>query len=120
MRVFSYENMIKEYQRSLDIDDIRERMRLLSELKYSIIIELSWLEFESLEKWIKENLFESATNEIWYGKTGYDFGFVELFFNIEEDRNKLQNEIPNIYTLSSNESWKSDGYDNIITFKFED
>jgi hypothetical protein len=124
MKNHSYESMLNEYDNlniKLDLEDVNERKKMISEQRSSLIIEGAWIEFENVEKWIVNNLSEPAINIISYGKTGYDFGFMEYFFDKEEDKKRLENEIPNIYTLYPNGSYeKSDGYENAIKFKQED
>jgi hypothetical protein len=100
MRTQSYKEMQIEYQPAgVAADDIKEREKLLSKYNYSIIVELSYLEFDTLEKWMKLNISEDPVEQVWYGKTGYDFGFVEFFVHEEEQYHKMAQHIPNIYTI---------------------
>jgi len=118
MRILSFEDMEKEYgSLSLDPDDLNERQRNFSKLKYSVIVEGNFLEYDNAEKWIKNNLKIETIDFVFYGKTGYDYGFIEYFFEKENDSIRLKNEIPNIYTKYPNGSHsKSDGYDKHILF----
>ena len=124
MRTHTFDYMLLEYEsnkRPVELDDIEERLKFLTELKYSIIVEGDFLEFESLEKWIKENILQAVITQIFYAKTDYDFGFMEYFFEKEDDKNKVEKEIPNIYTLYANGICrKSDGNDNAIEFNSVD
>lgn len=124
MQLQSFKYMQTEYDTSnggLDIDDINEREKLLSKYKYSVILECEHNEFESLEKWIKENIDESCIANIYYGKTGYDYGFAEFFVTEKAIEEKLKSVIPNIYTTYANaypsrEICKTNGYGVFITY----
>ncbi len=103
MRVQTFDEFLNEYDpkfggRGLDADDVNERNVLLLTHQYSVIVEGDFRELEHLEKWIKINIHENSLPQIWYGKTDYDYGFVEYFLNEEKDVNALCLIVPNIYT----------------------
>lgn len=103
MRVRTHEELLKEYDpklggRGLDADDVNERDVLLLNHQYSVIVEGDFRELENLEKWIKTNIDENSLPQIWYGKTDYDYGFVEYFLKEEKDATALHLIVPNIYT----------------------
>jgi hypothetical protein len=118
MRTHSYQDMLKEYEAiPLDQDDMDERKKMLSVFKYSAIVEGNFLEYDNAEKWVKDNLNIKTINSVFYGKTGYDYGFMEYFFDNEENSIRFKNEIPNIYTKYPNGSFiKSDGYNKDIPY----
>ena len=118
MRTHSFEDMVKEYgSLPLDPDDLNERHEKLSRLKYSVIVEGDFLEYDNAEKWIKDNLKMETIDFVFYGKIGYDYGFIEYFFEKENDSIRLKKEIPHIYTKYPNGSHtKSDGYEKDIPF----
>lgn len=101
MQLQSFQYMQAEYDTTndgLDIDDINEREKLLYKYKYSVIVEGEHNEFDSLDKWIKENLDENSIVNIYFGKTGYNYGFAEFFVTEKITEEKLKSVIPNIYT----------------------
>lgn len=116
MKVSTFSEMIREYEvRPIDKDDFEERERLLSTYKYSVIFEGDFMEFDNVEKWLKDELSIEANNYIFYGKLDYDYGFFEFFFSSEILANKLTNILPDIFTKYPNGStMKSDGLDNNI------
>jgi len=127
MKIRSFEEMLLEYQiPELEPDnDERERYKMLSLFKYSVILEGEFMEFENLDKWIKIYIDEDAVNSLFYGKTGYNYGFIEYFFDNETKLSEIIKVIPNIYTLYPNANprecvGKSDGYDSWIDYNSED
>ena len=92
---------------------------------YSIIIEGGWEELENLEKWIIQNMDKFQTAKIWYGKTNYDFGFVEYFLKNGDNANELSKVIPLIYTTYPHSNppgliCKSDGENKRVLYNPED
>jgi len=122
MKVRSFQEMLIEYNiTDLDSDDKKEREKTLSKLKYSVIVEGEWTEFDNLDKWVKNNLNIDTITDLFYGKTDYDYGFREIFFEREECATKLTNVIPNIYTIYPksnipNDICKSDGYQKSVNY----
>lgn len=115
MRVHSYSTMLATYGiQELEEDELTEREEMLAKFKFSVIVEGDFLEYDTVEKWIKLNLNTSNISFVFYGKIDYNFGFIEYFFDSEIDCERLKKEIPNIYTIYPNGSHsKSDGYDNV-------
>jgi len=115
--------MLTEYNiTDLDSDDKNEREKILSKLKYSVIVEGDWTEFDNLDKWIKYNLDIETITDLFYGKTDYDYGFREIFFDREDYSTMIINVIPNIYTIYPhstipNQMCKSDGYQKNIKYE---
>ena len=89
-------------RRDIDLDDLDERNKLLTKYKYSVIIEGSHIEFDNLNAWIKQNISLDPLKEIYYGKTGYDYGFAEYFINDKMHEEKLIFAVKNIYTTWAN------------------
>lgn len=118
MKVQSFEQMQAEYNsgsRGLEPNDLEERKTLLSKYPYSAIVEGEHSEFDNLRKWIKEHIGENRIESIYYGKTGYDYGFAEFFVPEKTDEELLKLAIPDIYTIyphayPSRLICKSDGY----------
>ena len=110
--------MVKEYEsRPIDADDLNERKEILSRQGYSVIVEGGFLEFDNADKWINENLHIDSISSMFYGKTGYDFGFMEYFFDNEAASELFRKEVTHIYTVYPDGSYtKSDGYDKDIPF----
>jgi hypothetical protein len=103
--------------RGLEFDDLERRKELLSKYKFSVITEGEFGEFDNLHKWIEKNINENGLEVICYGKTGYDFGFVEFFVSEKEQEEKLRNVIPNIFTTyPTARICKSEGYDITIDY----
>ena len=112
MKVQSFEYMQTVYcgNRDLEADDLEERKKLLTKYKYSVIVECGHMEYDNLHKWIKQNIQADPIKEIYYGKTDYDYGFVEFFLEEKIQEEKLRLVVPNIYTTWFNGTIsKSDG-----------
>ena len=75
---------------------------MLTKYRHSVIVEGSHLEFDNLNTWIKQNISVTPLKEIYYGKTGYDYGFAEFFINEKIDEEKLIFAVKNIYTTWGN------------------
>lgn len=124
MKVQSFQYMQGEYDtsnRGIEIHDLNKRKRLLSKYKYSVIVEGEHNEFDSLDKWIKQNIDETSIENIYYGKTGYDYGFAEFFVTEKCIEEKLRFVIPNIYTIyrdayPKREICKTNGYGVFNTY----
>jgi|JI10StandDraft_1071094.scaffolds.fasta_scaffold232642_2 hypothetical protein len=123
MRVQSFEYMRTVYggNRDLESDDLQEREKLLTEFKYSVIVECEHMEYDNLHKWIKQNIQTEPIKEIYYGKTDYNYGFVEFFLTEKMQEENLRLTVPNIYTTypfsnPSGKICKSDGSDNEIEY----
>ena len=97
MRKSSYEEMTIEYNNDLDSYKV-ERNQLLSQFKYSVILEGESMELQNLEKWIIENTDLENLTFIYYDKTDYNYFFVEYFFTVEEQAKKIEKVIPKIFT----------------------
>lgn len=119
MKTRSFEEMIDEYgANQIESDDLKERKEILSRQSHSTIVEGNFFEFDNAEKWIKENLHIDTINSLFYGKTDYDHGFMEYFFDREADSERFKKEVMNIYTTYPDGSCsKSDGYGHDIPFK---
>lgn len=128
MRIQSLQNMETEYNsenRRLEGEELAERKELLKKYKYSIIIEGEHTEFDNLDKWINQNMSKNRIENIYYGKTGYNYGFAEYFLDKKEDEEKLKLVIPCIFTVypDANPSrliCRSDGYDLTVEFNSSD
>jgi hypothetical protein len=84
--------------RGLEHSDLQKREKLLAEYKYSVIVECGHMEYDNLNKWMKQNIQTGPFKEIYYGKTDYDYGFVEFFLTEKIQEEKLRLAVPNIYT----------------------
>ncbi|MGX7666654.1 hypothetical protein [Flavobacterium pedocola] len=93
--------MLIEYGDNLNSYE-EERNQLLSQYKYSIILEGEFTELENLEKWIKKNIGIEVLESIYYDKIDYDYCFVEYFFSIEKHALETQNVIPKIFSTYAN------------------
>ncbi|SEW51578.1 hypothetical protein [Chitinophaga arvensicola] len=122
MRIKSFQEMLLEYNISeLEPDDNTERKEMLSKYDNSVILEGGFMEFENLDKWIRITLGKNNIMYIFYGKTGYDYGFAEYFFDDAREAQEVTRAIPNIYTLypksyKPNHICKSDGYDEEVAY----
>lgn len=123
MRIQSFQEMLLEYGViDLPSDNKEERDEILSKYQYSVIVEGEHTEFDNLNKWIRLNIGENSVKFLYFGKTGYDFGFAEYFFYKEEYVKKITRAIPNIYTIYPNSSrpnhtCKSEGYSVSIDYE---
>src|SRR5688572_9402401 len=120
MRTQSLEEMLREYEKDkLDSDDQEQRAEKLKNFPFSVIVEGGHLELENLEKWMTFAFGNNTIESLYYGKTGYDFGFAEYFFRDSADMENTINTVPRIYTmyphsLTPNEARKSFGYENEV------
>jgi len=114
MRVQTLTYMMAEYDTDcggIDLDDLRKREQLVSTFNYSVILECEHHEFDSLQKWIKAHFDLNCIDYIYYGKTGYDYGYAEFFVTVKTMEEQLTYIIPHIYTQPSNHiPFKTDGY----------
>ena len=100
MRLRSFTEMLLEYGiDELELDDQFARTEILLKQPYSIIVEGGHMELENLERWIKLNIGDDKVIYLYYGKTGYDFGFAEYFFKDSIGASKTAGVVSNIYTL---------------------
>lgn len=122
MKLSSLQNMLKEYDvKELDFDDNLNRNQLLVSKPYSVIFETSFLELDSLNKWIEINLDKNMLEWLFYGKIDYDYGFTEYFSKNESEIKALKMVIPNIYTIYTNsypqnQIYKTNGCNNWIEY----
>lgn len=124
MRVRTYIELTQAYNfttHGLGADDITNRNVLLERYNYSVIVEGEYMELENLEKWANENVNEVSVNQIWYGKTDYNFGLVEFFFEKEESANDFSAAAPLIYTTYPHSYppgliCRSDGENNYVLY----
>ena len=116
MVVRSYSEMIEGYNKpDLNLDDRDERMEMLSKYKFAVIFEGDFLELDNLQKWIHENITTSPLQYLFYGKLGYDYGFFELFFDRQEDAEKVSLTVPTLYTAFPNgKTLRTNGMDEFI------
>lgn len=128
MRIQSFQNMESEYNSGnggLYSSDLEERKKSLEKYTYSVIVEGEHSEFENLEKWIIQNISEDLFENIYYGKTGYNFGFAEYFINEKEHVEKLNFIVPCIYTVypkayPSRKICKSESYEISVDYDSSD
>ncbi len=124
MKTESFQKMESEYKTEngkLEVEYLEERTKMLSRFKYSVIIEGEHSEFDNLDKWIKQNINQNGIENIYYGKTGYDYGFAEYFTNEIESEKKLNIIVSNIYTTYPDASpsrliCRSNGYDLTVEY----
>lgn len=103
----------------LDNEVLEERSKLLKTHRYSLIVEGEYSELENLKLWISEHT--STPKEIYYGKTDYDFGFVEYFFEDEANQQWTKQIVPLIFTsyplaLNPNTICRSNGYSEQVDY----
>jgi len=98
IQTFQYMQTVYSGNRDLEIEDLEERKNLLVKYKYTVIIECEHLEYDNLQKWIKQNLQIDTFKEIYYGKIAYNYGFVEFFLLEKVQEEKMRLVVPNIYT----------------------
>ncbi len=127
MKIQSFQYMLTVYGGNRDIEpqDLQERKNLLSKFKYSVIVEGDFMEFDNLFKWIKQNIGADSVEDIFYGKTDYDYGFAEFFIAEKKHDEKLRLAVPNIYTVypaayPSGMISKSDGNKSFVEYSTSD
>jgi hypothetical protein len=116
MLIRSFQEMLKEYDiEDLASDDKEERIKMLSEKRYSVIFEGDFLEFDNAEKWIQQNISNNPVAFLFYGKLGYDYGFFEFFFTEQKYAIEFTQVIPNLFTTYPiGKTFKTNGYNNLI------
>lgn len=108
--------MLLEYGiNQLDPDDESERQEKLTTLPFSVIVEGSHDELESLEKWMGLTFDKEAVSYLYHGKTGYDFGFAEYFFDDVVKKSTIVDAVPRMYLVwpdppKPDKVWRSLGY----------
>ncbi len=121
MKLRTYKELLIELElNNLNIDQ-SERNQMLRNNPFSIILEAGHMELDSLDEWIRLNLNPNTLKWIYYGKTGYDYGFIEYFGTNQEDVLKVSNVIHQIYTVypdssPPNQISRTDGYNNWIDY----
>lgn len=126
MKLRTYQEMLEDYQSGeLDSDDLNKRELLKNSHPYTVILEAGFMELDSLNEWIKMNFEKNSIVWIFYGKTGYDFGYAEYFGSQEFEIKKIRNAIPNIYTIypdscEPNQISKTNGYYECFEYSKED
>jgi hypothetical protein len=126
MRIHSFQQMLSEYGTTqAEFYDGDNREEMLTTHPYSVILEGGFMELDSLDKWIEINIGPEQINLLFYGKTGYDFGFAEYFFAEEMHAKKVTEIVPRIYTIypdsyPPNSTEKSNGYNKHIVYDPKD
>lgn len=114
MKSQSLEYMLTFYSNNRDLEpaDLEKRKNLLAKYKYSVIIEGSHLELDNLERWINQNISVDPLEEIYFGKTDYNYGFAEYFVKEEAHEAHLKFAVEHIYTTWGNGAiFKTNGSD---------
>lgn len=122
MKLSTFEELLEEYSSFEDdsgLEDIRSiRNEMIAVLPHSLIVEGSFLEWDNLERWLDRQFgpeVDSVWNSIFYGKTGYDYGYWEFFFSSTLDSELLIKTIPTIYGQAKGQSrFRTEGYDTLI------
>jgi len=118
MKIQSFQKMQAEYlttSRGLEVEDLEERKKILERYRFSVIVEGNYDELSNLQKWIEQNLNKEIYDYIYYGKTEYDYGFVEYFVSEKEQEVKLKSIVPNIFTTHT--TTYPDGYPTMVICK---
>lgn len=116
MKLSTFSEMIHEYEViPINSDDLEEREKLLISHKYSVIFEGDFLEFDSLQLWVKENINNNPIVYLFYGKLDYDYGYFELFLDEQSHFEKIMIVIPTLFTTYPNgKASKTNGYNQEI------
>lgn len=124
MKIATYKELIQAYKGYYDLSEscLPKRSEILKTNPYSVILEATHYEFDSLDEWIKINLPDSNIEFLYYSKTDYDYA--EYFGKIEKNVIELKKVIPNIYTIFLDSSMpdgsKTNGSGNWIEYSSED
>jgi len=116
----SFPDMLSEYKsEELEKDNLLARKEMQGKYPFSFIVEGGHMELDNLETWIKAQFGSDKVVFLYYGKTGYDFGFAEYFFERQDEALKAGEAVPNIYTvyphsLTPTKAFRSIGYENEI------
>lgn len=138
MKINNLKNCIGAYRVSGDWEDQFEadRITILRNLTFSIVTEGACPELEMAVTWCLDNIGQRSSeigencnyrrlgeisrkqpgnswNELWYGKTEYDYGFSEFFFENESDLNAFELQVSNFYSIGEDgKKWKTNGFEN--------
>src|SRR5690606_34087531 len=109
----------------LSEDCLPKRSEILKTNPFSVILEATHYEYDSLDEWIKINLPDSNIEFPYYSKTDYDYGYAEYFDKIERNIIELKKVIPNIYTIFPDSlkldiGYKTNGPGNWVEYSKED
>ena len=94
------------------------RREALENFPFSIIVEGNYDEFDVAENWLK-SMFGAEGEQwlkIWYSKTDYDYGFWELFFKSEKEREVFRSEVTSFAVEAKGKKWRTDGSTKDIEF----
>ena len=115
----SFPYMLLEYKSGELEQDLVVRNEMQAKYPSSFIVEGEHMELENLETWIKAQIGNDKAVVLYYGKTGYNFGFAEYFFGSQNETMRAAEAVPNIYTiyphsLAPTKAFKSIGYEDQI------
>lgn len=89
MKIRTQTELENEYKNLGGIEKCyQERSKLIIKYPFSVLFTADYQEIENAEKWCTNNV--SDWTKLWYGKTDYDYGYIEFFFKIEEDKVKFE------------------------------
>lgn len=126
MRVQTYQQMLSEYgHEGLDPDDQVSRELLLQKFPYAVIVQGGFMEYDTLQAWMKLHVGESPIQWLFYGKIAYDYGFAEYFFIDDATAKAVAIVVPHIYTIYPDapipyHTTRSNGYDDDIAYDPQD
>lgn len=116
MKINSYSECKKNYGNEWDKEDGIKRQKIIKSFPYPFIAEGVYLEYETASKWClkKFGAKEAKWTDLWYGKTGYDYGFWEFFFKNEQDAESFKKAVNDFYVETAKGKWKTEGYNKYI------
>ncbi len=95
-----------------------DRDERLKKYTYSITVEASFLELDTAENWLENNvgLKQDSWDLKFYYKLDYNYGYAELFFKDEKSKKIVKKEIPKFYgvSLSDGKKFRSNGRDQCV------
>jgi hypothetical protein len=116
----AYKNLLVSDRGPEVIETAAERENTLKSFPHSVIVESSFLEHDEAIRWgeIKFGVLSEDTSgkwkELWYAKTGYDYGFWEFFFKDNDDCLAFEKEMPNFFATVDGKKWRTEGVDTHI------
>jgi hypothetical protein len=103
-----------EWDENFQID----RNELLKKYAYSVMVEASYLEIDTAEKWLETNvgLKQDSWDWAFYYKLAYDYGYAEFFFKERTHKEIFIKEIPEFYGVwpANGKKFRTNGWDEFL------
>lgn len=110
---------VKKYISQIEWDKLFQvkRNELLKNYAYSVMVEASYMEIDTAEKWLENSV--GLKHGLWdwdfYYKQAYDYGYAEFFFKEEKSKEIFKKEIPKFYGVwPDGKEFRTTGWDQFL------